>query len=108
MRGHLSRLALVLALSSLAFYASRADTELPQLVTDTYSLLKKPIEALLPDLDEQPQQQTRLTDVAGVDLEAYQDLRGQRERWNEMRTLIESGRPIYTPLPSEVAISTIP
>src|SRR5437660_206157 len=108
MRGRLFYSGLVLALLVFSFYALRADSKIPQFVLDSYSLLKKPIESLLPDLDEKPQQQAELGENEPLDLEEYQELRNHRERWNEMRSLIEAGRPLFTPLPSEVAISTIP
>src|SRR6266699_1081881 len=107
MRGQL-RYGLLPALLVVSFCALRAENQIPQYVVDTYNLLKKPIEALLPDLDEKPRAQEELAESAPLDLEAYQDLHNQRERWNEMRALIEAGRPLFTPLPSEVAISTAP
>ncbi len=108
MRGHFIRWGLLAALLCCSFYALRADNEIPEFVLDSYQLLKKPIEALLPDLDEKPAQTTELAEDAPLDLESYQDLRNQRERWNEMRTLIEAGRPLFTPLPSEIELSTSP
>src|SRR4051812_13817807 len=108
MRGHLLRTGLLLALVTISFYAVRADNDVPQFVLDTYKLLKKPIEALLPDLDEKHSVQGTLDESTPLDLEAYQTLVHQRERWNEMRSLIEAGQPLFTPLPSEVAISSVP
>jgi len=44
---------------------------------------EKPIEELLPDLlDEET---TQAVEQASLDLEPYQDLHNERERWNEMR-----------------------
>src|SRR5262245_41512900 len=109
MRGHFSRWGLVTALVFVSFFALRAENGIPQSVLDTYTLLKKPIEALLPDLDEKPFQQAEDLDInTPLDLTSDNDLHNERQRWNEMRALIESGRPLFTPLPSEVAISTIP
>ena len=102
MRGHFYRWGLVLALTTTAFYALRSDTSVPQSVVDSLKLLKKPIEDLLPDLDQTTS--TASTDVdleSPLDLDPYQELHNQRERWNEMRSLIESGQPLFTPLPSE-------
>src|SRR3990167_2667494 len=107
MRGHFLRWGLAVALLSCSFYALRADNDVPQAVLDTYQLLKKPIEALLPDLDER-RQADGLSEDAPLDLEAYRDLPNRRERWNEMRTLIEAGRPLFTPLPSDIEASSIP
>src|SRR5688572_18058516 len=104
MRGVSFRWGLSIALVSVSFYALGAENEIPQLVLDTYQLLKKPIEALLPDLDEKPRQDETLSDSASLDLEAYNEIHNRQERWNEMRTLIEAGRPLFTPLPSEIAM----
>ena len=102
------RYGLLPALLFISFFALRAENKIPQFVLDSYSLLKKPIETLLPDLDQKPQQEEELAENTPLDLDPYQELHNNRERWNEMRSLIESGRPIFTPLPSEIAISTIP
>jgi hypothetical protein len=108
MRGAAFRWGLVIALLSVSFYALRAENDIPQFVLDSYNLLKKPIEALLPDLDEKPADDETLSEDATLNLEAYQEIYNRRERWNEMRSLIEAGRPLFTPLPSEVALSTVP
>src|SRR5258708_19921607 len=106
LRGQL-RYGLLPALLCISFYALRAENKIPQYVLDTYNLLKKPVEALLPDLDEKPQQ-SEFTENGPLDLDPYQELHNKRERWNEMRPLITPSRPLFTPLPSEVAISTVP
>src|SRR5258708_38514151 len=97
LRGQL-RYGLLPALLCISFYALRAENKIPQYVLDTYSLLKKPVEALLPDLDEKHTQQEELAENAPLDLEPYQELHNQRVRWNEMRSLIEAGQPLFTPL----------
>src|ERR1035441_7520024 len=102
MRGHLYRWGLVLALTTTAFYALRGDTAVPHSVIDSLKLLKKPIEDLLPNLEEPTTAAPDVNIEAPLDLEPYQDLHNQRERWNEMRALIESGQPLFTPLPSEI------
>jgi hypothetical protein len=107
LRGQL-RYGLLPALLVISFYALRAENKIPQYVIDTYNLLKKPVESLLPDLDEKPAQEHELAENEPLNLEDYQDLHNKRERWNEMRALIESGRPLFTPLPSEITISTVP
>src|SRR5438552_825001 len=107
MRGLLFRSGLAIALVSVSFFVLHGEEKkIPDLVLETYNLLKKPIEALLPDLDETPPQEVA-NEITPLDLEAYQDMRNQREHWNEMRTLIEAGQPLFTPLPSELAISTV-
>src|SRR5438132_9721390 len=89
-----------------AFYTLRGESELPDLVLQTVHLLKKPIEELLPDFQED--ETTEAVEQASLDLEPYQDLRNERDRWNEMRNLIETGRPLVSALPSEIAVSTSP
>src|SRR5689334_21813884 len=103
MRGYVLRWGLFTGLLFIAFYTLRGDNSLPDYVLDSIHLLKKPVEDLLPDL--QDTESTEAIEQASLDLQPYQDLHDERERWNEMRQLIESGQPLFTPLPSEVAIS---
>lgn len=100
----------IFAISALlltpAFYKLYAESEMPDIVAETLKLLKKPIEELLPDLDETIPDEA--IESASLDLQGYQDLQNERDRWNEMRRLIEAGQPLYMPLPSEIAMSTSP
>src|SRR5947207_2672833 len=106
MRRKFIRLALLSGLVGMAFYSVRGETEIPDLVLKSIHLLKKPIEELLPDV--QDEENTEAIESASLDLASYQDLHNERERWNEMRALIESGQPLTTALPSEIAVSTSP
>ena len=106
MRRKLLSWGLLGSLLCLAFYTLRAETEIPDLVLKSVHLLKKPIEDLLPDLQEDSASDD--IEQATLDLEPYQDLHNERERWNEMRQLIETGQPLSGPLPSEIAVSTGP
>src|SRR5258706_13779534 len=87
-----------------AFYTLHGETEIPDLALESIRLLKKPIEELLPDL--QDEETTQAVEQVTLNLEPYQELHNERERWNEMRLLIESGQPLFGPLPSEIAVST--
>ncbi len=107
MKANFLRWGLALGLISVGFYGLRGDTSIPDNVLDSVRLLKKPIEDLLPDLEEDNSTATAVQE-ASLDLQAYQDMQNSRERWNEMRSIIESGQPLFTPLPSEVALSTSP
>jgi len=107
MKGNVFRWVLCLGLLGIAFYSLRGDNSMPDFVLDSVHLLKKPIEDLLPDLQED-NSTAAAVESATLDLEPYQDLHNDRERWNEMRALIESGQPLFTPLPSEVELSTSP
>src|SRR5437762_12587358 len=73
-----------------AFYTLRGETEVPDIVLQTVHLLKKPIEELLPDV--QDEETTEAVEQASLNLDPYQDLHNERERWNEMRHLIETGQ----------------
>ncbi len=95
-----------LGLLFTAFYTLRGEMEIPDLALQSVRLLKKPIEDLLPDLQEDDTSQA--IEQATLNLEPYEDLHNERERWNEMRSLIESGQPLFSPLPSEIAVSTSP
>src|SRR6202158_4183286 len=106
MRRRLIHLTLCGVLLCGSFYTLRADTEVPDFVLQSIRLLKKPIEELLPDI--QDEETTQAVEEASLNLEPYQDLHNDRDRWNEMRRLIESGQPLYGPLPSEIASSTSP
>src|SRR5205807_7404460 len=106
MRRRLLLYALSTGLLCTAFYTLHGETDVPDLVLQSIHLLRKPIEELLPDL--QDQDTTQAVEEAALDLDPYQDLRNERERWNEMRRLIEAGQPLYGPLPSEIAVSTSP
>jgi len=106
MRRRLFLYALSTGLLCTAFYTLHGETDVPDLVLQSIHLLKKPIEELLPDLlDEET---TQAVEQASLDLEPYQDLHNERERWNEMRRLIEAGQPLFGPLPSEIAVSRVP
>jgi hypothetical protein len=87
-------------------YAIFGDSSVPQSALDSVSLLKKPIEDLLPDLQDTSTSTENLDQP--VNLEPYEDLHASSKLWNEMRRLIETGKPIYTPLPTEVVISSVP
>src|SRR6185312_3496457 len=104
MRGAFLRWGLAAGLVVVAFYTLRGDNSIPDLALQSVHLLKKPIEDLLPELQED--QNAQNVEQATLDLEPYQDLHNDRARWNEMRALIESGQPLTQPLPSEIAIST--
>src|SRR6185312_2276426 len=104
MRGAFLRWGLAAGLVVVAFYTLRGDNSIPDLALQSVHLLKKPIEDLLPELQED--QNAQNVEQATLDLEPYQDLHNDRARWNEMRALIESGQPLETPLPSEIAVST--
>jgi hypothetical protein len=95
-------------LLSIAFYNLRGDTTVPDSVLDSVKLLKKPVEDLLPDLQEPETANADAVQQASLDLEPYNEMQNSRERWNEMRALIEAGQPLTQPLPSEIAISTNP
>jgi len=95
-----------LGLLFTAFYSLRGETEIPDLALQSIHLLKKPIEELLPDI--QDEETSEAVEQASLNLEPYEDLHNERERWNEMRQLIETGQPLYGPLPSEIAVSTSP
>src|SRR5882724_6096271 len=97
---------LLAGLLCTAFYTLRGETEVPDIVLETVHLLKKPIEELLPDV--QDEETTQAIEEASLNLDPYQDLHNERERWNEMRHLIELGQPLFTALPSEIAVSTSP
>jgi len=99
--------AILTGLMGVAFYSLHGDNTIPDIALDSVRLLKKPIEELLPDLQEDTSN-TEVIEQASLDLEPYQDLKNNRERWNEMRQLIETGQPMFTPLPSEIALSTSP
>lgn len=102
-------LALCAFLVGLSFYSLRGESTIPDLVLDSLHLLKKPIEDLLPDLQEEPDRtNAESIQQASLDIDQYQDLKNNRERWNQMRALIEAGQPLSQPLPSEIAISTSP
>ena len=107
MKGNVLRWGLVLGLLGVAFYSLHGDNSIPDFVLDSVHLLKKPVEDLLPDLQED-NETAAAVESATLDLEPYQDLHNDRERWNEMRRLIEAGQPLFTPLPSEVELSTSP
>ncbi len=106
MRRKLFFVAFSSALLCTAFYTLRGETEVPDFVLQSVQLLKKPIEELLPDIQEEETSQA--IELASLNLEPYQDLHNERERWNEMRHLIESGQPLFTALPSEIAVSSAP
>src|ERR1019366_2235766 len=89
-----------------AFYTLRGETEVPDIVLESVHLLKKPIEELLPETQEEETSQA--IEEASLNMDPYQDLHNERERWNEMRHLIETGQPLTSPLPSEIAVSTSP
>ncbi len=89
-----------------AFYTLYGEADLPDYVLQSIRLLKKPIEDLLPDLSDALS--TQAIEAASLDLQPHQELRNERERWNEMRRLIEAGQPLFMPLPSEIALSTAP
>jgi hypothetical protein len=105
MKGIVARWALFLGLSALSFYTLHGDTSVPDLALQSVKLLKKSIEELLPDLQKTQEPETaEAVQSATLELEPYQDLHNERERWNEMRHLIEAGQPLFTPLPSEQEI----
>jgi len=106
MRRKILAWAFSVGLIGIAFYSVRGDTEIPDLALKSIRLLKKPIEELLPDV--QDEDTTVAVEQATLDLEPYQDLHNERESWNQMRRLIESGQPLEGPLPSEIAVSTSP
>ncbi len=106
MRFKLLYWGLFLGLVFTAFYALRSETEIPDLALQSVHLLKKSIEELLPDI--QDEETSQAVEQASLNIEPYQDLHNERERWNEMRRLIESGQPLFGPLPSEIAVSTGP
>jgi hypothetical protein len=108
LKGSLIRSGLLAGLLGIAFYTLRAETEIPDFVLDSVKLLKKPVEDLLPDLKDASEEATTADAVqqATLDLEPYVAMQNNRERWNEMRSLIESGQPLQNPLPSEIAVST--
>src|SRR4029077_16535410 len=89
-----------------AFYTLRGETEVPVIVLQTVHLLKKPIEELLPDV--QDEETTKAIEQVSLNLDPYQDSHIARERRNDRRHLIESGHPLFTALPSEIAVSTSP
>jgi hypothetical protein len=106
MKVKLIRLALLGSLLGMTFYTLRGEVEVPDLAVQSVHLLKKSIEDLLPDI--QDEDTSLAIEQTSLNLEPYQELHNERERWNEMRQLIESGRPLYGPLPSEIAVSTSP
>src|SRR5450759_1232977 len=106
MRRNLIRWGLLTGLLSITFYTLRGETEIPDLVLQSIHLLKKPVEDLLPDLQDDAT--TQAVEEATLNLDPYQDLHHDRERWNEMRKLIETGQSMFGPLPSEIAVSTAP
>src|SRR5262245_53887495 len=106
MRFRLLYWVLFLGLVFTAFYSLRGEEDLPDLALQSLHLLKKPIEELLPDLQEDDTSEA--IEQTTLSLAAYQELHNERERWNEMRQLIESGQPLFGPLPSEIAVSTSP
>lgn len=108
LRTVLLRVGLPAGLLLIAFYSLRGDNSFPDAVLDSVRLLKKPLEDLLPDLQEPDDATAESIRQATLDLEPYLDLRNRRERWNEMRSLIEAGQPLFQPLPSEVIFSTAP
>jgi len=113
LKGLVARWGLFFGLLALSFYTLHGDNSVPDLALQSVKLLKKSIEELLPDLQKSQEQENEQENVEAIqettlDLEPYQDLHNDRERWNEMRHLIEAGQPLFTPLPSEVAISTSP
>src|SRR5262249_30185356 len=97
---------LSLGLIFTSFYTLRGESDMPDYVLESIHLLKKPIEELLPDL--QDEDNALAIEETTLNLEPYQDLRNDRDRWNEMRRLIEAGQPLAGPLPSEIAVSTAP
>jgi len=108
-KGIVVRWGLSLSLLGITFYTLHGDTSVPDLALQSVKLLKKSIEELLPDLQKPTDTETaESVQQATLELEPFQELHNERERWNEMRQLIESGQPLFTPLPSEVAISTSP
>lgn len=107
MKGNVLRWSLCLGLLGIAFYSLHGDNSMPDFVLDSVHLLKKPVEDLLPDLQED-NTTTAAVESATLDLEPYEDLHNERETWNEMRRLIEAGQPLFTPLPSEIELSTSP
>jgi len=106
MKVKLIRLALLGGLLGMTFYTLRGEVEVPDLALQSVHLLKKSIEELLPDLQDEETSQT--VEQVSLNLEPYQELHNDRERWNEMRQLIETGQPLAGPLPSEIAVSTSP
>ena len=52
MKVKLARLSLLTCLVGMAFYSLHGENELPDLVLQSIHLLKKPVEELLPDLQE--------------------------------------------------------
>ena len=107
MRRKLVRFGVFTGLLCMAFYTLRGEMEMPDFVLQSVHLLKKPIEDLLPDLQED-ETNSQAIEEATLNLDPYQDLHNDRERWNEMRQLIETGQPLTSPLPSEIAVSTGP
>lgn len=108
-RSIVARLSLGLGLLAISFYTLYGDNSVPDLALQSVQLLKKSIEELLPDLQNPDTPETAAAvQTATLELEPYQELHNDRERWNEMRHLIETGQPLFTPLPSEVAVSTSP
>lgn len=106
MKKHALRWLILLALIGTTFYTVRGEENLPDFVLDSLRLLKKPIEDLLPDLQEDNTLSDLAIQEAKLDIDEYQTLVNSRQRWNEMRSLIEQGRPLSAPLPSEIAMST--
>src|ERR1700733_828670 len=102
LKGLITRWGLFFGLLALTFYTLHGDNSVPDLALQSVKLLKKSIEDLLPDL-QKPQETENAESVqeATLDLEPYQDLHNERERWNEMRHLIEAGQPLFPPLPPE-------
>jgi len=109
MKGLIKRAGVFVVLVMATFYTLYGEVSIPDLALESVKLLKKPIEELLPDLkDEEEPETVEAIQKASLDLEPYRDLYNKRERWNEMRQLIETGQPLVGPLPSEVVISTSP
>lgn len=98
------RALLVTSLVSLTWFVLHSESDFPDYLLESLQILKKPIEDLLPDLQDEDNSQAILS--ASLDIDAYQELTNKRERWNEMRQRIETGRSMYDPLPSEIALST--
>lgn len=100
-------LGLFVGLLSFSFYSLRGEMNVPDFVLDSLKLLRKPIEDLLPDLQEDTTSpNAEAIQQASLEIDEYQETRNSRERWNEMRSLIENGLPLSQPLPSELALST--
>jgi hypothetical protein len=87
-KGSVLQWGLCVGLLSIAFYNLRGDTTVPDSVLDSVKLLKKPVEDLLPDLQEPETANADAVQQASLDLEPYNEMQNSRERWNEMRALI--------------------